>query len=72
MNNEKLRTYGRTELALLYSPFSSPRHAWRKLQDWMASHPTLLHDLFATGYTAHQRSFTPAQVQLIFAALGAP
>ena len=66
------RSYGRMELASLYSPFTTPRHAWRKLQEWIGSHPTLLHDLEATGYDGRQRTFTPAQVRLIFAAIGAP
>ena len=70
MNN--LRSFGRMELACLYSPYTSPRHAWRRLQDWMTSHPTLLDDLAATGYTSRQRTFTPAQVRLIFSALGEP
>ena len=70
MNN--LRSFGRTELAILYSPHTTPRHAWRRLRDWMSSHPTLLNDLAATGYTTHQRTFTPAQVALIFTALGEP
>ena len=67
-----LKSFGRMELAILYSPHTTPRHAWRRLRDWMSSHPTLLCDLAATGYTSHQRSFTPAQVALIFTALGEP
>ena len=66
------RSFGRMELACRYSPCSSPRHAWRRLQDWMSSHPTLMTDLSATGYTSRQRTFTPAQVRLIYAALGEP
>ena len=66
------RSYGRMELASLYSPYTTPRHAWRKLQEWMESHPTLSHDLAETGYDSRQRTFTPAQVQLIFTAIGVP
>ena len=71
-NNTQIRTYGRMELAQRYVPYATSRHAWRKLQEWMQSHPTLLDDLRATGYNGRQRSFTPAQVHLIFAALGVP
>ena len=71
-NNSNPRSFGRMELACLYSPYTTPRHAWRRLQDWMASHPTLLRDLAGTGYNPRQRIFTPAQVHLIFSALGEP
>ena len=70
--NSNPRSFGRMELACLYSPYTTPRHAWRRLQDWMASHPTLLRDLAGTGYNPRQRIFTPAQVHLIFSALGEP
>ena len=70
MNN--LHTFGRMELACRYSPQTSPRHAWRRLQDWMTSHPTLMRDLAATGYNPRHRTFTPAQVRLICQALGEP
>ena len=67
-----MRAYGRMELASLYSPYTTPRHAWRKLQEWIESHPTLSHDLAETGYDGHQRTFTPAQVHLIFTTIGVP
>ena len=67
-----IRTYGRTELAREFSPYTTDRTAWRRLQDWMASHPTLLNDLRATGYRDSQRLFTPQQVLLIVNALGYP
>ena len=67
-----MRAYGRMELASLYSPYTTPRHAWRKLQEWIESHPTLSHDLAETGYDGRQRTFTPAQVHLIFTAIGVP
>ena len=49
MNSFVIRTYGRTELALLYSP-----------------------NLLLQGGSARSRSYTPAQVGLIVAALGEP
>ena len=67
-----VRSYGRMELAQLYSPSLTSRAAWRKLQGWMGSYPKLYNRLAEIGYQKSQRSFTPQQVQLIFEALGEP
>ncbi len=72
METFKIKTYGRTELALLYSPELSAQGAWRKLLRWINHHPTLSTRLAATGLTSHSRVFTPAQVRLIVEALGEP
>lgn len=67
-----IRSYGRTELALLYSPQISPDAAWRKLHRWIDRYPGLTDRLRALGYDGHTRSFTSQQVRAIVDALGEP
>jgi hypothetical protein len=72
MNTESsIRFYGRTELARLYSPFTTDRTAWRRLQALIAATPGLSDGLARLGYTSRQRTFTPQQAALIFATIGA-
>ena len=72
MKNFTLQTYGRTELAQLYSPHITPHAAWRRLRAWIALNPVLNEKLAATGYSQQQRVFTPAQVAHIIDELGEP
>lgn len=67
-----LRFYGRTELARLYSPFTTDRTAWRRLQALIATTPGLSDALAQEGYRPNQRTFTPRQVALLFQTLGEP
>ena len=60
-----IRTYGRTELAQIYCPNLCPEAAFRKLKHWIDG-------LSALGGSSRSRSYTPAQVRLIVAALGEP
>ena len=66
------KSYGKGELASLYSPNIVASSACKRLTQWMNVHPTLMSDLIKTGYNYKQRTFTPLQVQLIFDALGEP
>lgn len=68
----KIRTYGRTELAQLYCPGLCPQAAFRKLNQWIDFHPTLRSELYALVPSDKVRTYTPAQVQLIYNALGEP
>lgn len=73
MREFRIRQYGRTELALLYSPDITPKAAWKKLQQWISYHPQLPLTLRRLGYDARrQRIFTPAQVEAIVEAIGEP
>ena len=72
MQTIKIREYGRQELAQLYRPDIQPESAWKKLRHWIEIHPGLTERLSALGYDGSTRSFTPAQVQAIIDALGAP
>ena len=66
------RTFGRTELAQLYSPDLTAEAAWRKLKRWIALNGDLTQELLKLGYTPSQRSFTPKMVASIFHYLGEP
>lgn len=67
-----IRQYGRMELAQLYCPDIQPESAWVKMKVWIREHPGLTGRLQELGYDGRTRSFTPAQVQAIADALGAP
>ena len=67
-NNEPIvRSYGRTELATFYFPKMNPEAAWHKLRSWLGLNPRLSY-----LYAKRTRSFTPAEVSLIFSELGEP
>lgn len=68
----KIHTYGRTELAQIYFPDLCPQAAFRKLNQWIDFHPTLRSELRALVTSDKTRTYTPAQVKLIFDALGEP
>ena len=63
----KIKTYGRSELAQLYFPKLLQKSAWQKFKSWLTINPALrsLADL-------PRRTFTPAEVQLIYIQLGEP
>lgn len=65
--NNHVRSYGRTELAKTYFPQMNPEAAWHKLRSWLRENPRLQH-----LYAKRTRSFTPAEVSLIFTELGEP
>ncbi len=74
-NNEefKVRTYGRTELAILYSPELSPESAFRRLKQWIIKSPQLSAQFVHDGkLRSSARTFTPAQVKMIVEILGEP
>ena len=64
---EKTRTFGRSELAQTYFPKLKPMTAWEKFKEWLAYNPRLRS---LTELT--RRTFTPAEVQLIYSELGEP
>ena len=61
------RVYGRTELAQRYFPTMESRSAWQKLRSWLQLNPRLQPLLLN-----RRRTFTPAEVQLIFLEIGEP
>lgn len=66
------RSYGRTELALLFNPHLSPQAAWRVLQHWIDYNQPLTERLNELGLQPNQRRFTPAMVEAIMEHLGEP
>ena len=60
-------SYGRTELAKMYFPQLGSEAAWHKLRSWIGMNPRLHH-----LYSKRTRTFTPAEVSLIFSELGEP
>ena len=63
----KPRTFGRSELAQCYFPKLKPMTAWEKLKLWLDLDPRLKHLAELT-----RRTFTPAEVQLIYSEFGEP
>ena len=63
----KASSLGRTELAQMYFPNLCPEAAWHKLRQWITLNPSLCH-----LRQLRRRSFTPAEVQLIYTQLGEP
>lgn len=68
----KVRAYGRTELAQLYSPYISSRAAHIKFKKWINRYPGLTEQLRKIGFKETSHQFTPAQVRLIVESLGEP
>ena len=68
----EVRTYGRTELALLYYPNLKSESAWRALRHELELCKDLARALRKEGYTPAQRRFTPRQVRTITQHLGTP
>lgn len=66
------RSYGKGELATLYSPYVRQQSAVDKLNDWIHAFPGLEQRLEAIGLRKSSRSYTPAQVRMIVEALGEP
>ncbi len=68
----KIRSYGKSELALLYLPDVTPNAARRTLNAWINLSPGLSDRLHQTGLSASSHYYTPAQVRMIVEALGEP
>ena len=64
---QTIKTYGRSELAQLYFPDLLQKSAWQKLKSWLELNPRLRNLAALT-----RRTFTPAEVALIYSELGEP
>ena len=67
-----LRTYGKTELALLYLPCSSPESAKKTLYRWIKGCPQLVAELESLHYDARRHTFLRPEVEAIVKHLGEP
>ena len=72
MDSFTFRTYGKGELAQLYSPMVGERAACKKLQIWIERNAELHDALLRSGLTRRSKEYTPYQVRLIVDALGEP
>ena len=68
----QIRTYGKAELGMLYSPGISPDSARKKLMYWIGLQPRLVEALRLHGLRTGSKTFTPMQVRLIVEAIGEP
>lgn len=66
------RSYGKSELAQLYSPQSSPETAMKTLGRWISGCRALSDELRAMGYNRRRHTFLPAEVEAIVRHLGEP
>ena len=65
--DKSIKSSGRSELAQQYFPRLSAMSAWRKFREWLDFNPRLRSLL-----SLSRRTYTPAEVQLIYAELGEP
>lgn len=67
-----IRSYGLTELGILYNPQLQPDSAAKALRRWINYNIALKLALQEAGWTDGQRKFTPLQTELIVRYLGEP
>ncbi len=72
MENFKIRSYSKKELALCFFPDSTPETAVKHLMALIRRNDMLWDELQAMGYYSKSKTFTPRQVQAIIDWLGAP
>jgi len=72
MENFQIRSYGKSELALCYSPDITQSAARRKLMRWIVRKPGLMEAMVTAGYNELSHTFLPCEVKLIVEALGEP
>jgi hypothetical protein len=68
----EIRSYSKTELALLYNPQFSAGSARRLLRRWIHFNKALNDQLRRTGLLPNAHVYTPLQVKMIVEHLGAP
>ena len=69
----KIKSYGKSELALLMFPkMSNPNTAQDKLLRWIKKDPSFHHRLVSLGCTKDANDYNPLQVRLIVERFGAP
>lgn len=72
-DNFEIRTYGKSELAMLYFPTAlTPNGALSNLNFWIRRNRQLTDALRDCGMPPKSKSFTPREVALIVQHLGTP
>lgn len=73
MKEFEIRTYKKSELAMMYFPnMKNADHAVRYLKRWIKNSPKLQATLEREGLNKWSKVFTPRQVQFIVLYLGEP
>jgi hypothetical protein len=72
MNNFKLQSYTKAELAMLYNPNSETNAAIQNLYRWMKRNQALMSELQSVGYNKYRHSFLKQEVGIIVKYLGEP
>ena len=72
MKEFKIKTYGKSELAMLYFPDSTPHVALNRLNAWIHRCKPLENALRDIYQTPHSKFFSPRAVRLITEYLGEP
>ena len=72
MEDFKIRTYTKKELALMYFPESYPRTAVNHLMVWIRCCDPLWEKRLKMGYCKTSKSLSPKQVKAIVDYLGEP
>lgn len=67
-----LRTYNKTELALLYAPQSTPSTATKNLRRWISHCTPLQQELASLRYNPRRHTFLKPEVEAIIRHLGEP
>lgn len=72
-NDFEIRTYGKSELAMLYFPNAeTTKGALSNLSFWIRSNKKLVKELRKCGMPHKSKSYTPREVALIIHHLGPP
>ena len=71
-NNFQLRTYTKSELALMYCPHSTSSTALQCLTRWMKQCQPLMAELAAMGYNKYRHILFKREVEAIVRHLGEP
>ena len=68
----RIKSYTKTELALLYNPHSQESSAIQNLYRWIRRCKPLVDELEAVGYNKYRHSFLKQEVEIIVKYLGEP
>ena len=66
------RSYGKSELAMLYFPRANPTAALKRLTRWIAKDPDLIRKLEACNLSKYSKFWSRKQVELIIYHLDDP
>jgi hypothetical protein len=67
-----IRPYKKSELALLYNPYTTPRSAVQTMMRWIKTNKVLWEKLIAIGFNSHRQTLFSCEVELIYRYIGKP